>query len=217
MPENVLLEKRLTLMRASFATVARLIDSNLLIIKTNLYCTDEFSPGTSAESEIESLREHALMLLVRENPKARDLKFAMAALRIEHDYERINELIMSLAERVMRVGSIRIDLIRTRMSELLQSLLTLHAQVGQELECTRPSTEYLPPLPIAGEVAQRVRALESSISLTYEKDSLPAVFFVELILATRHMERIGELTAGLSQSLRAFELSELTAAGSSRG
>src|SRR5438067_11733435 len=109
---NQLLEVRLEQLRQALDSFAALVDENLRSLLRRLTCDKSFD-ANQALQPIDNLarltRERCLLLVARQQPLAHDLKYAMAALRVGHDYERIQELADSLNKRIARLQGTPIE------------------------------------------------------------------------------------------------------------
>src|SRR6185295_11709392 len=104
-----ILESRLGLLRNALDAFSFALDDNLRAVLHQLTC-DELTPPTPLKNIDElgsSLRECCLLLMAKEHPVAGDLKYAMAALRVGQDYERIQELADALYRRAALLRSSR--------------------------------------------------------------------------------------------------------------
>src|SRR5256885_11695164 len=101
---NPLLEARLEAIRSSLDELSAVVDDGL---RNLVRCIETNTPVNDCVKPVADLakaaRERCLLLVARQAPMARDLKYAMGALRIAHDYERIHELLMALSVRFHRL------------------------------------------------------------------------------------------------------------------
>src|SRR5579862_4810683 len=103
---NPLLEARLESLRESLDSLAAVVDENLRAVLRRLTCDETVSIGAPLQSIAEQARiarERCLLLVARQQPIASDLRYAMGALRVGHDYERIQDLADALNTRAERL------------------------------------------------------------------------------------------------------------------
>ena len=118
---NPTLESRLDALRDALDNLSRMVDENLRAVLLRLTLDEnmrEHSPLVCIDEVARDARERCLLLVAREHPLAADLKYAMAALRVGHDYERIQELTLALNKRVDRLRG-------TPLQELVREMVGL--------------------------------------------------------------------------------------------
>lgn len=207
---NPLLESRLEAIRTSLDDLAALVDDGMgtLIqrIKTDSPFTEPLRPINDLAK---TARERCLMLVARQAPMARDLKYAMGALRIAHDYERMHELLTALNVRFHRLEGRPIKNILHEMANSLSALMELHQVVKKTWQRER-SDVAIPN--IKPEVEKYASSIEAGI-LSIQSETIGAVskgfdtpeITVELVLATRHIERIANLLEDVPDEIHSFD------------
>jgi len=207
---NPLLEARLEAIRTSLHDLSAIVDDGL---RNLVRCIDTNAPVVDCVKPVTDLakaaRERCLLLVARQAPIARDLKYAMGALRIAHDYERIHELLVALSVRFHRLHGQPVGQIVKDMGAMLNSLITLQHFVRKTWQRERADTS-LPN--IKPEVEKMYAGIEAGI-LSIQSETIGAVskgfdtpeVVVELVLATRHIERIAALLQDIPNELHSFD------------
>src|SRR4051812_8375558 len=95
---NQILETRLEKLRRSLDELSEIMDDNLRLVLHRLTCDEAVAdlPLKSLDAPARAARDNCMLLMAKEHPFAGDLKYAMGALRVGHDYERIQELTEAL-------------------------------------------------------------------------------------------------------------------------
>src|SRR5258708_35588821 len=123
---NPLLDIRLVNLQESLDALAARTDENLRAVLVRLTC-DESMVAESNLADLAELartaRERCLLFITREHPKASDLKFAMAALRVGQDYERICELAAALHKRANLLRGTPTQNVMQDMTAIMADLL----------------------------------------------------------------------------------------------
>ena len=207
---NPLLEARLEAIRMSLDDLAAIIDDGMKMlvdrIAFNLSFTEKVKPIAEAAK---AARERCLLLVARQAPLARDLKYAMGALRIAHDYERMHELVSALNVRFHRLEGQPVQTISKEMGVVLTSLMDLHHVVKKTWQRERDEIS-LPN--IKPEVEKMYSGVEAGI-MVIQSETIGAIakgfsnpeVAVELVLATRHVERIATLLEDIPSELHSFD------------
>ena len=207
---NPLLEARLEAIRTSLDDLAAVIDDGLRQLVDGIAAGAPFNDSIKPIAELaKTSRERCLLLVARQAPIARDLKYAMGALRIAHDYERAHELLVALTVRFHRLEGRPVQPILKEMAVVLTSLLNLHQVVRKTWQ--RERTDISLPN-IKPEVGKLYAGVESGI-MSIQSETIGAVstgfdtpeVVVELVLATRHIERIAALLEDIPNELHSFD------------
>jgi len=207
MSTNELLEHRLVELRGNLDRLAEAVEDNLRSI------VGELSGAEPVEHPVKPLvlraRENCFMFVVRENPKAHDLKFAMGALRVEHDYERAQELVDALHKRVSRLKNTPYATTFPALREVIQVILDVHTPI-------RRTWHVMADTPEAAEARETIAHANARITAGLAALRSQTVGFisgaqgtpemtVELVLACRHIERIWQLLESLPDERNSFE------------
>lgn len=212
---NSLLESRLETLRHSLDALSTAIDDNLRTLLLCLTC-DKLDGNEKALVNIDTLarnaRERCLLLVAREHPMARDLKYAMGALRIGHDYERIQELAAALHKRVEHLAGTPMEDIIQDMTGVMADILKLHEVV----RCTWHSERQLLAFPnqqpkidsLSSAIHAGVASVQQKIVARISEGRARAEIFVDLVLACRHLKRIADLMETIPDELHSFDRTE---------
>ena len=209
--QNVLLEARLESLREALDALSQAVDDNLRLVLRRLTCDPTLTnkPLTDVDPLARSTRERCLLLVAREHPMAHDLKYAMAALRVEHDYERIHDLASQLYSRVDRLIGTPMEGVIQDMTGVMADMLKLHQIVRRTWQRDR-SDNTLPNLkPQVQTMAMGVQAGVSEIQTkTMEAISRgegSPELLVQLVLACRHLKRIANMLEQIPDELHSFD------------
>jgi phosphate uptake regulator len=206
---NRLLEDRLDTLRNTLDELWQVFDENLQILLINL--TGDTTTPRSAPKELNPLaktvREKCLEFMVREHPMAHDLKFAMAALRVGQDYERMHEISATLNRRVEYLRNTNFQDICREMTGVVADILNMNKLAQgvwkrdhrDALESIRAEMRKL---------SERVLPAISKIQ-TRILESIPlaegnAEAYVEMVLACRHLKRVASLMATVPEEMVSF-------------
>ena len=212
MGPNPLLEARLESLRESLDALSAVVDENLRAVLRRLTC-DETIPIKGNLQGIDELariaRERCLLLVARQQPLAHDLKYAMGALRVGHDYERIQELAESLNKRVERLRGTPIQTVIQDMTGVMADILELHEVVRRTWQRERGDVS-LPNL--KDQVQKMVAEIQTGVS-RIQTETIDAISkgngtpesLVELVLAYRHLKRIANLMEAIPDELHSFD------------
>ena len=209
---NPLLESRLEKLRDAIDQLSLIVDDNLRSVLLRLTC-DQAVASASACTDIgaaaRTVRERCMTFLAREHPLAYDLKFAMASLRIGHDYERIQELSDSLNGRIDKLVGTPVQGVMQNMTGVMADILKLHELVRKTWQRDRSSGN------VQADAAKLVHAIHSQITAVQSKimDSISsggsdAETVVEIVLACRHLKRIATTMEAIPDDFHAFDIVE---------
>ena len=209
---NPLLEARLEMLRESLDALAAVADENLRTVLRRLTCDQAVyaqGPLQPIDELARNVRERCLLLVARQQPIANDLKYAMGALRVGHDYERINELAEALNTRVERLRGSPIQDVIQDMTGVMADILELHEVVrhtwqrdrtGLHLPSVRPQVQSL-----TAAVHSGVSAVQNATMEAISKGHSSPELLVELVLACRHLKRIANLMEAIPEELHSFD------------
>ena len=219
---NRLLEERLRAVSDTLDALAVGVDANLRRVHARLMLENKAAdpdPIQSTDELARTARSAAFLLVARSQPLARDLKFAMGALRVAHDYERIQELTLAFNERINRLANTPVETFLQDMSGVVAQILEMHAVVNRIWHrpappgATPPGTESTAP---TAEPKSRVLALiaateaelahiQNSIVEAVAKGYGSPEMLVELVLSCRHLQRITQLMEGIPDDAHSFD------------
>ena len=156
----------------------------------------------AADEEIDrmemGIEEQAVQLLALQQPVAVDLRFLIAALKINNDLERIGDHAVNIAEGAQRLASQKpfkpfIDI--PYMAEVAMSMLkgSLDAFVNRDLDLAR---KIIKKDDILDE--KNVSIIRELLTYTVEYPSL-ITYCLELISISKNLERVGDLATNICE------------------
>jgi phosphate transport system protein len=171
------------------------------LVEQDLDQLDEVAIGDVEVNAMQmAIDDHAFKLLALHQPVAIDLRMIVAAMKINADLERVGDLAVNLAEaarRYLAAGRLDEESLLTRMAEIAETMLenALQAFVSGNLG-------------VAQAVLERDDALDSLRGQAYRRlvevmIQHPAVVTsaLELMLMTRHLERIGDHATNVAEDV----------------
>jgi len=171
------------------------------LVEQNLDDLDEVAIGDVEVNAMQmAIDDQAFKLLALHQPVAIDLRTIVAAMKINADLERVGDLAVNLAEaarRYLASGRLQEESLLTRMAEIAETMLenALQAFVSGNLG-------------VAQAVLERDDALDSLRGQAYRRlvevmISNPGVVTsaLELMLMTRHLERIGDHATNIAEDV----------------
>ena len=214
---NRLLEERLRTVSDTLDALAAGVEANLRRVHVRLLSENKATvaePLQSMDEPARAARSAAFLLVARSQPMATDLKFAMGALRVAHDYERIQELTMSFNERINRLANTPVENFLQDMSGVVAQILEMQSVVSRTWHRTPPNSPAA-AVPAGPEPKSRVLALiaateaelaaiQNSIVEAVAKGYGSPEMLVELVLSCRHLQRITQLMEGIPDDAHSF-------------
>ena len=206
---NQLLEARLDSLRQALDSLAALADENLRTLLLRLTCDKSYDDKKLLQPIDElarQARERCLLLVARQQPLANDLKYAMGALRVGHDYERIQELAEALNKRVARLQGTPIENVLRDMTGVMADILKLHEAVRSTWQRDRKDMA----LPVLKEISAAIHSgiikiqtetIDSAISKGFANSEM----LVDLVLTCRHLKRIANLLETIPDEQHSFD------------
>lgn len=203
------LEQRLADLGEAMVTLATAVDENLRTVLLAMTTEDQITPGiglvhTTPVQEV--VTQRALTLLALQGPVARDLRWAMGMMRIAKDYERVADLTKSLMKRVIVLSdSLHQDTLHA-MTSVMRAILRLHAVL---LGPARPrfqieQIDWDAHAKAAADIERGIEAIEQrSVEALMRGEGSPENLR-ELVLATRHLQRIGDQIERMPKELARF-------------
>lgn len=192
---NPRLEKRMDGLGRAMYALAEVVDENLRTVLLAMTTEEQVTSGLHLRGTApfqDAAIEQATLLLGLQGPVARDLRWAMAMMRLAKDYERVADLTRSLMRRVIALtDSLHEDTLRS-MVDVMRAILRLHAVLFVPAKPDfRPVTiDWAAHADAAAEVAAGLEIIEQrSVTALLEGLGSPEDLR-ELVLCTRHMSRI---------------------------
>jgi len=213
---NPLLEARLASLRDSLDALANAVDANLHTLLRHLTCDETLfrvGPLPEIDALARATRERCLMLFTREHPVAGDLKFAMAALRVGHDYERIDELANALNKRIERLRGTPMREVLQDMTGVMADILKLHDIVRRTWRNKGEPTPNLRPevQTVARSIQAGIAAIQNTTMEAIARGTGSPEITVELVLACRHVKRIATLMESIPDETHSFDKTDVSA------
>ncbi|MBE3069477.1 MAG: phosphate signaling complex protein PhoU [Planctomycetes bacterium] len=144
--------------------------------------------------------ELALVLLATQQPVARDLRFIMAATKINGELERIGDLVVNITENVYvlnRQPRLKPLIDIPRMADLARKMVRESVQAFLGADTALAQTVILGDDEVDGLKEQILREL-----LTYMiSDPRTVERAIALILISRHLERIADHATNIAQDI----------------
>ena len=193
-------------LKQELATEGRLVADRVTramrgLIEQDLDALDEVAIGDVEVNAMQmAIDDRAFKLLALHQPVAVDLRVIVAAMKINADLERVGDLAVNLAEaarRYLATGRLAEEALLTRMSEIAETMLenALQAFVSGNLG-------------VAQAVLERDDALDSLRGQAYRhlvdvmiKRPDVVTSALELMLMTRHLERIGDHATNVAEDV----------------
>lgn len=207
---NPILESRLELLRLSLDALAAAADDNLRAVLHRLTCDKSAvdAPLIGTDEMAHDARERCLLLLAKEHLVASDLKYAMSALRVGQDYERIHELAEALNNRIPLLRRSRFKEICKDMTGVMADILAMHDIVRPMLRRNQPVADLellkAQQAKLSAGIQLAILGIQSKImsGIASEKSDPEAI--VEIVLACRHLKRIAGLLVSIPEELSSF-------------
>jgi phosphate transport system protein len=163
---------------------------------------DKAAAVIAADEDIDrmemGIEEQAVQLLALQQPVAVDLRFLIAALKINNDLERIGDHAVNIAEGAQRLASQKpfkpfIDI--PYMAEVAMSMLkgSLDAFVNRDLDLAR---KIIKKDDILDE--KNVSIIRELLTYMVEYPSL-ITYCLELISISKNLERVGDLATNICE------------------
>ncbi len=197
-------------MRRSLDELSAAMDDNLRGVLHKLTCDESAAdvPLKNLDPLAKAARENCLMLLAKEHPFASDLKYAMGALRVGHDYERIQEIAESLNKRIVILRKSTFKGICQDMTGVMADILSMH-EIVRHLWQRNQAEEDLKMLSaqqtklFAG-IQVSILAIQNRIMSSISAEKTDAEAIVEIVLACRHLKRIAGTLNSMPEELHSF-------------
>lgn len=167
--------------------------------------SDEVARETIASNEVidaweVAIEEKILALLATHQPVGRDLRLAATMMKINYDLERMNDQAVNIAERALELNQVPLlkplidiprmaDIAQGMVKDALDAFVNLDAELAREI-CRRDDELDL----LRDQVFREL--------LTYMREGQPDTVdrAIQLILVSRHLERIGDHSSNISEN-----------------
>ena len=159
----------------------------------------------SADDEVDRLENNieaeCMAILAKHSPVASDLRYVVAALRINTSYERVADLARSVAKRVIKID--RADDRPTppaaleTMAEAVREMLrnATRALENRDVELARyvrKSDAF---------VDQRNREVFEWVAESIQREPTRTEAFISVLMIARALERIGDIAANIAEDI----------------
>ena len=158
----------------------------------------------ASDNEIDSkevlIEEECLKILALHQPVASDLRFVIAALKVNNDLERMGDQAVNIAERAAALAEqppLQIPLNVDRMADVVQQMVrsSLDAHVNLDTELA------LSVCRMDDEVDDLNREMFSIMQAEMSKDPSLVVRAVHYLSASRDLERIADLATNIAEDV----------------
>lgn len=149
------------------------------------------------------LEEECLKTLALYQPVAHDLRFIIAILKINNDLERINDLAVNIAERVLFILNdppITIPLDFGLMAEKVQ--IMLRKSINALVELDRETAKQV--CAADDEVDDLNRQMYDIIEKRTQADPSSICVLLNYLSVSRHLERIADLATNIAEDVMYF-------------
>jgi len=149
------------------------------------------------------LEEECLKTLALYQPVAHDLRFIIAILKINNDLERINDLAVNIAERVLFILNdppITIPLDFGLMAEKVQ--IMLRKSINALVELDRETAKQV--CAADDEVDDLNRQMYDIIEKRTQSDPSSICVLLNYLSVSRHLERIADLATNIAEDVMYF-------------
>ena len=207
---NMILETRLDKMRNSLDDLSAAMDDNLRSLLHKLTCDEAAAdlPLKNLDALAKAARDNCLMLLAKEHPFAGDLKYAMGALRVGHDYERIQEIAESLNKRVAILRTSTFKGICQDMTGVMADILSMHELVRHLWKRNQAEADLkmlaAQQVKLFAGIQVSILAIQNHIMSSISTEKTDAESIVEVVLACRHLKRIASTLNSMPEELHSF-------------
>lgn len=146
------------------------------------------------------LEEECLKILALHQPVAIDLRFVVAALKINSDLERIGDLAVNIAQQTRRMTGVRIGQPPFDLAEMLDKAMAMVKQsadalVDLDADAARRVCEADDELDDCHHAA--IVAVENSV----REDPDQAAYYLSLLSISRNLERIGDHATNIGEDV----------------
>lgn len=200
------LERAIEKLKKSILHVAAVVEERVLDAVRSLQTRDralarEVIASDSIVDELEvDFEEECLKVLALHQPVATDLRFIIAALKINNDLERIADLAVNLAERAANLAletPVEIPFDMEEMSRLTIDMLhrSIDALVKMDARAARQTRRLDDDVDRI--TAGAFQAVQNSIRARPEFLEQ----FIQFLSCARHLERIADLATNISEDV----------------
>ena len=151
------------------------------------------------EIEVE-IEEECLKILALHQPVAVDLRFIAAVIKINNDLERIGDQAVNIAERVVSIArrppvtvpfdyKLMAEKTEAMLRESLDALVNLDADLAHKV-CLKDD-----------EVDDMNREIYDKVKEAISSHPGRVGYFINLLLVSRHLERIADLTTNIAEEV----------------
>ncbi len=151
------------------------------------------------EKEVE-IEEECLKIIALHQPVAVDLRFITAVIKINNDLERVADEAVNIAERVIEISK-----------QSIETLPICYKEMGEKsLDMLKMSLDSL--VNLDSDLAYKVCLMDDEVDKindqnycqvkrAVEKNPLKAGVLLDLLLVSRHLERIGDHATNIAEEV----------------
>lgn len=203
---SVHLIREINLLKARIGELAEDVQRSLQDAVTALESSDELLARRTMDRDREidelevSIEEEALKVLALHQPVAADLRFIVSIMKINNDLERIGDLAVNVAERVLYLASYPCPSLSFdfgKMANLVQEMLSKCMQAFVEMDAS---------------LARAVRSMDDDVDamnrVMYEgvewgitNHPEESKSYLHAFSVSRHLERIGDLATNIAEDV----------------
>ena len=200
------LERELSKLKNKMLSLCALAEESVQMAVKSLEGRDEklaeevIKRDLAIDQEEVEVEEECLKLLALHQPVAIDLRFIVAALKINNDLERIGDLSANIAERAIILSSepvvespINVVDMAGRVKIMLKS--SLDALVNMDQELARKV------LVMDDEVDDVYRLMYEGIVGRLQKDPSKTILYLNLLSVSRQLERIADHVTNICEDI----------------
>ena len=151
------------------------------------------------ENEVE-VEEECLKVLALHQPVAIDLRFLIAVIKINNDLERIGDQAVNIAQRVVSIAKhhkIDFHFDYSEMAEKSAAMLKMSLDALVNLDVDLAFKVVM----MDDEVDDIQREAYDQIKLAIREDSGHVTYLINLLLISRHLERIGDHATNIAEEV----------------
>jgi len=200
-------DDKLQLLNTGLLRMATLVETAIVQSVEALKNQDKMTARTLIDNdqEIDELEliieERAICLLALRQPMARDLRFITTGMKINAELERIADLSVNIAQRVLEIADLPLlkplvdipklaDIARKMVKGAIDAFVQRDENLAKEVILTDPEADHL-----------RNLIQDELITKYLIKDGTTAPRAVPLLLVARHLERICDHATNIAEDV----------------
>jgi phosphate transport system protein len=203
---TVHLVKELEKVKKMILTLGAMVERSVRTAIKSIESRDISEAKSVIEADIEidqmevEIEEECLKLLALHQPVAIDLRFIIAVIKINSELERIADQAVNIAERVINIAKrerIQLPFDYSGMAEKTQLMLksALDSLVNLDIDLARKV------IFLDDEVDRMKRDVYDKVKETIQAQPQHVGYLINLLLISRHLERIGDHAVDIAQEV----------------